>query len=133
MLFRSLSKVLEAFGIPRVFTPSQNKWSHDRILGLLLGSNCHGILLWEIGAHLNSRKVHWFIKINGLQRSYATKLQIQENQTAHFLGIKRDVLKKATGGDFSRYLIGFLLDRFMAPDGFYKYNFLCTLSGWADN
>ena len=47
--------------------------------------------------------------------------------------MKRDTLEKAVGRDFSWYPIGFLLDRFMAPDRFYKYKFSCLLSGWADN
>ena len=50
-----------------------------------------------------------------------------KNQTTDFLGMKRDTLKKAVGGDFSLYHIGFLLDKFMAPDGFYKYKFSCSL------
>ena len=55
------------------------------------------------------------------------------NRTTDFLGIRRDILKKAIGGDFSRYPIGFLLDRFIDPDGFYKHPFSCSLSDWADN
>ena len=43
-----------------------------------------------------------------------------KNQTADFLDMRRDVLEKAIGGDFSRYPIDFLLDRSMNPDGFYK-------------
>ena len=56
-----------------------------------------------------------------------------KSRTADFLGMKRDVLERAVGGDFSRYPISFLLDRFMDPEGFYKHHFSCSLSEWADN
>ena len=56
-----------------------------------------------------------------------------KSRTADFLGMKRNVLEKAVKGDFSRYPISFLLDRFMDPEGFYKHHFSCSLSKWADN
>ena len=56
-----------------------------------------------------------------------------KNQIADFLGMRRDVLENAIGGDFSRYPISFLLDKFKDPDGFYKHHFSYSLSDWADN
>ena len=54
---------------------------------------------------------------------------------ANFLGMRRNVLEKAVGGDFLWYPISFLLDRFMAPDSFYKhnFNFSCSFLDWVDN
>ena len=51
-----------------------------------------------------------------------------KSRTADFLGVRRDVLEKAVGGDFSRYPISFLLNRFMDPEGFYRHHFSCSLS-----
>ena len=56
-----------------------------------------------------------------------------KSRTADFLGIRRDILEKAAGGDFSQYPISFLLDRFMDPEGLYMYPFSCSMSEWADN
>ena len=42
-------------------------------------------------------------------------------------------MEKSIGGDFLQYPISFLLDRFMDPDGFYKYHFSCSLPDWADS
>ena len=47
--------------------------------------------------------------------------------------MRRDILEKAVGGDFSGYPISFLLDKFMDPEGFYRHHFSCSLSEWADN
>ena len=51
-----------------------------------------------------------------------------------FLRIKKGLLAQASGGDFSRYPIDFLIDRFVTPDSFLsgKYHFLCTYQDWLD-
>ena len=56
-----------------------------------------------------------------------------KSQTSNFLGMRRDILEKSIRGDFSRYPISFLFDRFIDPKGFYRHPFSCSISEWADN
>ena len=56
-----------------------------------------------------------------------------KSRTTDFLGMRRDILEKAVGGDFSRYPISFLLDRLMGPEGFCRHPFSCSIAEWVDN
>ena len=41
-----------------------------------------------------------------------------KNRVSNFLGIRKNTLIEALGGDFLRYPIDFLIDRFMTPDSY---------------